>query len=458
MTKVHAPIQLATIEGPIPGESGAPASPFGGAQGADLLKSYAYVEEEFFIRGAANAVGLDGEIVAEAAPYVTRIIVRRPADLSRMSGRAIIEPFHISFELPAGFGLVGEHALRSGDVWVGVTVSASRETSSALGGAPSSSSGVHFLRHVQPERYSVLSLYDPIDIEDWQPPRDEMGRPKVGAQEERWGRLIYASAMPQAPGIMAQVGALLKTGGSPHLIGGRAIQRLYAIGNSQTSVFWSAFLNGGYHETARMENGTPIISGYLTGVGVEPRHKPADAVVVNMPSQSEVEMWIVQGEHSSDDTDAPKFRSYELPGVGHGMGGLASGDPRMPHAVQHADVPLSVLGRAAYANMDRWVSEGVPMPRAPRLARDPAGGFALDEHGNVQGGVPNPWLLVPRGSYFVGCTCSYAVTRFAPFDEDKMRRLYPSDGAYREQFNAVVDRMVDERWLLAEDVQIFKGT
>ena len=54
------------------------------------LDGAGYVEEEFFVSGSGNAYdwAQDGSlsVVASGLPYTTRVMVRRPVDVSRFSG------------------------------------------------------------------------------------------------------------------------------------------------------------------------------------------------------------------------------------------------------------------------------------------------------------------------------------------------------------------------------------
>src|SRR5690349_18666081 len=62
----------------------------------DLQKA-GYVEEEYIVSGAANVYEWlpDGSVKVKTpnAPYVTRILVRRPAEDGRFSGNVILETF-----------------------------------------------------------------------------------------------------------------------------------------------------------------------------------------------------------------------------------------------------------------------------------------------------------------------------------------------------------------------------
>jgi hypothetical protein len=93
-----AGVPVPTVSGPVTGGDG----PFdiSSSTTIGLLPAYGYVQEEFFVEGHARSYGKvgdwrpDGRWKAEAtgtAPYKTRVLVRRPADLARSSGTVVVE-------------------------------------------------------------------------------------------------------------------------------------------------------------------------------------------------------------------------------------------------------------------------------------------------------------------------------------------------------------------------------
>src|SRR4030095_7303512 len=125
--------------------------------------SYGYVEEEFFVAGtataytAAAALSSDGLWTASAgdtAPYVTRILVRRPVDPKRFNGTAVVEWLNVAGGLDSAPDWTFAHTmlLRDGFAWVGV----SAQFVGVEGG--SSPLGLNLsLKAVSPARYGSLS-------------------------------------------------------------------------------------------------------------------------------------------------------------------------------------------------------------------------------------------------------------------------------------------------------------
>jgi hypothetical protein len=111
-----------------------------------------------------------------------------------------------------------------------------------------------------------------------------------------------------------------------------------------------------------------------------------------------------------------------------------------------------------------WVDRGVMPPRAAPIGFDndtsnDGSRLALDEHGNVKGGVPSTYVDVPVAQYGVpnstGFTCSIAGWRIA-FSEETLRSLYRNKGGYLSRLNRRLMELLREGWVLpeyAEDIR-----
>ena len=92
------------------------------------LASHGYVEEEYFIKGSADGYTVadklkDGVPTGKPADYVTRVVVRRPADAKRFNGAVIAEWYNVTnnFDAENVWFDAWEDMMRAGYVWVGVT-------------------------------------------------------------------------------------------------------------------------------------------------------------------------------------------------------------------------------------------------------------------------------------------------------------------------------------------------
>ena len=119
------------------------------------LAAQGYAEDELLVSGQASVyewspAGAREAVTARAprVPYVTRLLVRRPVDTRRFSGRVIVELLDApeNYDTAPLWGLSSEQFLRSGDVWVGITVSPR---------------AVATLEKFDPIRYESLNLVNP---------------------------------------------------------------------------------------------------------------------------------------------------------------------------------------------------------------------------------------------------------------------------------------------------------
>ncbi len=340
------------------------------------LHALGYVEEEWLLEGTADAVDPDGTVLEADAPYVTRVLVRRPGDPARFSGAVFVEPFHNLNEDTPAWTSEHRYLIRNGHAWVGLTVN-----SGTFGPAGTSrGGGVAQLREFDPARYGTLHL---LAFEHGPTRAAPPGPGGFDPELMRW-RLAIATAQGHA--IAAGLFGLLKRNDASSPLAGFAVDRVYATGWSQTGLFLQQFLDRGYHEamgaapSADGEPG-PVVDGYLIAVGPAPEHRPADAVLVNLLSEGEVVGTLNPGFTVADDTDAPRFRGYEVPGSFHHWevkpgaqrlptrrsGTEPASDGARPPARRHAQRPAVARGGARDPRQPRSLGAR-RRPHAARVA------------------------------------------------------------------------------------------
>ena len=143
------------LEGPI--ASTATSRPFRSAHVRESilyvdLDQLGYTEEEFLLRGTADARDPDGNVIAAGEPYVTRVLVRRPADAGRFSGTVHLEPFHVLNEDTPAWSNSYRYFTGEGDAWIGVTVVSGSDGPARF----SMSGGLSKLKEFDPDRYAGL--------------------------------------------------------------------------------------------------------------------------------------------------------------------------------------------------------------------------------------------------------------------------------------------------------------
>ncbi|NKC51704.1 hypothetical protein HED63_20735 [Ochrobactrum cytisi] len=145
------------------------------------LSSYGFQEDEFLISGRANIYdwlpkGDYKTAVKGEGDYVTRMTIRRPADMSKFSGRVVVEIINPSalYDWTAMWSALWERFVANGDVYVGIT------------SKPAVFPG---MIKMDPERYGRLKFQNPV-------PRKN--RLAVICREKRIIRLTFRSSRKTA--------------------------------------------------------------------------------------------------------------------------------------------------------------------------------------------------------------------------------------------------------------------
>jgi len=430
----------------------------------DLAKA-GYVEEEFLVSGTANVYdwAADGSLSVKTpnAPYVTRILVRRPSAAARFSGSVMVEIPNTArrFDWSMMWGYVNEQIIRQGDAWVMVS----------MPGA------VEGMKKLNPVRYASLSYANPTPGA----PCPGAGKGGPSDQEEglRWD-------------VLSQVAAALKSGNA--LGGARAQIVTMTVQGSDIVTYINAI-----HRQATLADGKPVYDGYLIKNAAAPAKisqcGPAiprgdarqtianvNVPVVNVVAEGEVIGSLAFRKPNSDDP-AGRFRQYEIAGAAHidknaydflpvyadqtAAGGNAQGTPEWPFAAQcEPAIPLSTHPLLKYAfsgvvyNLDQWIRKGTAPPKAELIgvkdAGTPQAALVTDEFGNGVGGVRSPYVDAPTASYFGASpgpgTCR-ELGHSVAFDAARIKSLYGDPKQYAAKVTQSVDRAVKEHYFTEAD-------
>jgi len=413
-----------TVQGPITGpgpafsslsacDSGCP-SPTPGTS----LSDFNYITQEYFVSG-----------VADGSPYVTRIVVRRPANPQKFSGLVVAEPMHFS-----GSALICQYA--------------------QLG--------------IASDGDACLEIdSEPLDLGLLQ-----------GFNATRYGSLSIVSEA-QTNDILAQVGRLVRSDGPGSPFAGLGVRDVILSGISESSnvtrAYMSAYDSG--DPTFLMPDGSPIYQGFFLSSTLGPDPLPITNVpTIQMPTQNEVTAGQPgNGESSSfqrPDSDSPAnpFRIYEVAGMSHA-------DVRNLPNTLGCTLPFSQFPQGAMEFMGlqhelNWVADGIVPPHAPSyIAVNPGNQVidgtrvALDQFGNAIGGVRTPYLDVPIFSYTIpnynipgaggsGFLCSIAGFQ-TPLPQSTLQSLYKNEGQYLSAVNSDLHQLTSEGWWPSQYTQSF---
>jgi hypothetical protein len=433
------------------------------------LAALGYTNDEYFLEGTARShAGPEPE-----AFFRTRAVVRRPADAARWNGSVVVEWFNVSGGLDAApdWSFLHRQIFRAGFAYVGVSV-----------------------QRVGVEGGGFASIQIPLKT----------------VNPQRYGELAHPGDA-FAYDIYTQAGRAIREG---HLLGGLVPKRVLAVGESQSAMFLVTYVNS-VDADARAYDGFLIhgrggMGAPLDGSSIirQPLSERAAAVssgrgasflggterirddvrvpVITVQSETDV---LGLGSASARQDDGPRFRLWEIAGAAHADTYLlvASGNDdgqRTPAELakwlaptdnafgMKMDSPMNsgpqqhYVLQAALDHLDRWAAGGAPPPSAPRLeitnAVDGVAAFALDDHGNVRGGVRTPWVDAPSavlsGFGQSGAEFAFLFGTTRPLAAATRAQLYPGGRAdYLARYAKATDEAVGAGFLLEADREEILG-
>jgi hypothetical protein len=450
-----------SIEGPVTGGKGGPFL----AATSFPLASVGYEQEEFFLSGNASRftnigpLGSDGHwsvAVADTAPYKTRIVVYRPSDPAKFDGTVLVEWLNVSGGLDSAPDWISAHVqmVREGMAWVGV----SAQFVGVEGGPAILGQGSTGLKMADPARYG--SLVHPGDSYSYD--------------------------------IFSQAGEAVRDPHGPDPLGGLRVKRVIAIGESQSAFRLTTYVDA-FDPIARVFDGYLIHSRGSSGADLsqspEPGISPAPVVRIRddvrvpvLTFETETDLLLL-GYLPDRQADAAHFRLWEVAGTAHAdtytlqVGFDDVGDsPDVAAIVVTSDPipgviecgspinsgPQHFVLDSAVSALVRWVRLGLPPPHAPRLETvpGPVPAYALDEHGNVKGGIRTAHVDAPIATLSGlgqtgGAFCAiFGTTK--PFDAATLAALYPAHQDYVSAVAAATDSAHAAGFVNAADADLIK--
>jgi hypothetical protein len=446
------------------------------------LDFYGYVEEEYFIAGRARSYVNDGPITEngewsitprEEAPYITRVVVRRPADPAAFNGTVVFEWLNVTagYDNDPGWLLVDQEYLRQGSVWVGV--------SAQYQGHP-------LLRLLNNETYA--RLYHPGDTWSYDIFAQVANTVVNPLQGQPW----------PLEGLTPRVERTIATGHS------QSAWRLWTYYNAMHPVdqFFDGFLIAGMERAAPISqpnpigvwenppteddinNGAPPLVSVPQVGGTIRTDVETPVIVLNTESESG-RIAAVQSIHLQP--DAEYLRVWEVAGASHAEAAFVFGFLECGDLPANNEGPHRYAKRAAVRALDEWIRTGTPAPTANRqnisVANTPFGPVAVVDRnpwtGISTGGIRLPQVLIPSGTLrgdrpvayeadypFCGLfgswdawnddADSYDGTEFdgSPSPEPSMTAIYGTPESYRAWFGLGVWIAIQQGFLLPEDAWI----
>jgi hypothetical protein len=441
----------ARVSGPISGGA------HGWPMAASLLnlEAYGYVEEEFFFEGVAPTFratderpspdGRWGAIEGEGIPFKTRLLVRRPRDPSRFNGTVLVSWLNVS---------VGSDALQldTPGIFAG---------GFAVAAVSAQAVGVH-----------GFNGPDPRGLTAWDPQR--YGSLSIPADDASYGIFTIAGRVV-GPERRRDV---------PDPLDGLEVERLVATGASQSAARLHTYLNAiqprekmfdAFLLDVHFGSGSPLSTDRAqreSNLGDAPlfRHFSQlrddlgiPVMVLNTESEAVAYYPVRQPE-------TPTFRLWETAGAAHTSVRSMLQVQRKTEREWGSDVPpasdlggispntfdMSPIRDAALDHLQRWMSEGVPPPIAPRFVvtgEPPA--IERDADGMARGGIRLPAVAVPvatlRGGNDGGDLLAGLLGACLPFSPEQLGARYVTRERYVDAVADAAAASVEAGFLLAAD-------
>ncbi|MDD9942668.1 MAG: alpha/beta hydrolase domain-containing protein [Myxococcales bacterium] len=346
--------------------------------------------------------------------FKSRFLVVRPSDPAKFSGTVYVEWYNVSgtMDVPVMWSASQEYFLREGHVYVGVSAQ---------------QVGADSLRTVDEARYASIS--HPGDT--------------------------YANT------IFSRAGAAVRA--KPETVLGPCMnpRAVIGMGQSQSSGRLASYLSSP-EGSDQVYDVIMLHSG-----GSPPANPPVRTFVIRTMNEGNANSngpntveWDVAGASHNDKRLTEK--SFDIIGEAYGF-------EEIPFQCANPmnDYPAYRVYNAALDWMSRWATDEQRPPEGEPF--EMAGvGYALDETGNMKGGVRLPDIDVPIKVYssenapadgadlfsFVigGLACGLAGTA-NPMSKQQLMQLYPTHEDYVQKYTAAADKAVMAGFLLQEDYE-----
>jgi len=309
----------------------------------DIYTKFDYEAKEYFVSGETSG----------GMPYKTRIVIRKPKDTARFNGLILAESMHPSGN-PWVFHFTQVYAMSNGVIGLEILTS----TPAGL----------------------------------------------AAANEARYKELVVPNGA--ANDILAQVGALIKSDHKDNPLGGLIVRKMILAGSSASAGVAQNYLTNA-HMALRLAGLKPIYDGFL------PTSANGFIPAIDVPTILVPTMRETFNGNGTVQPDNDKLRVYEFAGMAHIDSRVAGGYYPDPCKYPISRYPMGAEMAVALDKLFAWVDKGAAPPHADRfyvdfnpdnklqLDRDKGSLLALDEFGNVKGGIRNTYVDVPVKSFHV---------------------------------------------------------
>ncbi|MGB3848130.1 MAG: alpha/beta hydrolase domain-containing protein [Sphingopyxis sp.] len=413
-----------------------------GAYAYDLA-AHDYVEEEYFLSGVAESYAPDGDLGPDGAwtvrPYrssgfKTRVVIQRPRDPARFNGTLICEWTNVS----AGFEIssaVNQQFWKDGYAYAAISA----------------------------QRMGLEGTKErPLGLKQWDAERYE----SLAIEGDSFSYDIFSQ-------VARSLGPKRATRGLDPM-GGLAVKRLFALGESQSAARLLSYVNA-VHRLANVFDAFMIVvavgrSAEFGDFVYDPAKtldennniRRARTVQTHVRTDQKVPVLIVNSETetpyfvASRQLDTEWYRFWEVAGATHAS---AIGGGRRPDISARDGVPnmaarwpkmvdLFPILEAAAVGLDRWLSGGASLGRFDRIEiSGDKNAPVIDDFGNAKAGVRLPEIMVPAARYVT--QTNDAAGRLESFDAATLKAIYQDDADYAARIAAAADWALEAGLILS---------
>lgn len=424
------------------------------------LEENGYLEEEYFMSGKAAVYEKTGqflEMTQTPRPYTNRMLIRRPADPTKASGRVYIEILNATnqYDFEDLWQRIYRWCVQNNHIYVGIT---------------SKPCNIQSLKKYDPERYQKLT---------WPASSGALSQPPYSPMEEGafWDILTQTVAL-----LRFETDSPLKA---------YSLKQWYLAGQSQSGAYLNTYL-ANFYPVLKTAGYPKLYDGFVNLVGVQfsrglgqeslnlkfhyREDFSTDVPYLGITCEGDYSLF---GQFDAGDlaehcpqnsaAEESKCRYYEIGGAPHfdilcpvilsneevrRAGGTPLAVPRETASMQN-DFPLREYIVALLEKLHRWATEGIAPETAPSFAKDAKGCLKRDPCKNVLGGLRSPYLDVP--------TAQYIASNPAPGQEatglclwmspEEFSQRYGDLENYLKLFREAMEQQVKDGWILPEDGQ-----
>jgi hypothetical protein len=266
--------------------------------------------------------------------------------------------------------------------------------------------------------------------------------------------------------IFDQVGLGLRSRTSS-VLGPLRPRHFVAVGESQSAFFLTTFADAlePLHHTydgifihSRGGTAAPLGGSSITAGNGQSAQIRTDLHVPVFMFETQTDLTLL-GYAAAQQPDTRYIRTWEVAGTSHADAYILGNYVGLLGCTSTINTgPQHVVAQAAFADFVRWVANGTPppSPQSFRLLTENPVTLALDDHGNVIGGVRTPAVDVPVSTLSqaappgtsVICSLFGSTT---PFSSSKLVSLYGTKANYLAKYKANLDRAIAEGYLLPSE-------